>query len=264
MDKKYKLGIIGGGNMARAIVLGALKSGLLTSKEIIVSDKVNEQLICFQGLGIDTITDNKAVASSCEYLLFAIKPQQSQAVFSEIKDCSFENAVSIMAGVTISKIRDSLGNKNIARVMPNTPALVGMGMSAIAFSDGFKSDFLLSLFSSFGKTVVLEEKYFDAVTAVSGSGPAYVYMFIKSMVDAGAALGLDRETAKYLTVQTFAGAAKMVEDSPFDIETLINNVCSKGGTTIQAVESFRDDGLEEIIKKGMEKCYNRSKELSQA
>ncbi|NLZ25869.1 MAG: pyrroline-5-carboxylate reductase, partial [Clostridiales bacterium] len=121
-----------------------------------------------------------------------------------------------------------------------------------------------SLFSSFGKTVVLEEKYFDAVTAVSGSGPAYVYMFIKSMVDAGAALGLDRETAKYLTVQTFAGAAKMVEDSPFDIETLINNVCSKGGTTIQAVESFRDDGLEEIIKKGMEKCYNRSKELSQA
>ncbi|NLZ24945.1 MAG: NAD(P)-binding domain-containing protein, partial [Clostridiales bacterium] len=150
MDKKYKLGIIGGGNMARAIVLGALKSGLLTSKEIIVSDKVNEQLICFQGLGIDTITDNKAVASSCEYLLFAIKPQQSQAVFSEIKDCSFENAVSIMAGVTISKIRDSLGNKNIARVMTNTPALVGMGMSAIAFSDGFKSDFLLSLFSSFG------------------------------------------------------------------------------------------------------------------
>ncbi len=262
MDKKFTLAIIGAGNMASAIVGGILKNKILSSNEIAISDPDAEKLQNFKNLGLTTTSDNCLLASNCQNLLFAVKPQISTKVFEQIKDCiSAETVISIMAGISIDKLKHNLGQRNYARIMPNTPALIGFGMSAISFSQKFSSQFVIDIFSSFGKTVILDEQLFDAVTSLSGSGPAYVYMFIKALIDGGIEGGLDYNTAKQLAIQTVIGSSKMVEQSDKKIDCLIEAVCSKGGTTIQAVDSFKNDNLEQIVKRGIEKCRNRSKEL---
>lgn len=168
-----------------------------------------------------------------------------------------------MAGVSTSAIKAMLGNVSVTRIMPNTPCLVGEGMCAVDATDFDEEGkkLVFSIFNSLGKVIELPERLFHAVTAVSGSGPAYVYMFIDGMIKGGIDAGLDAETAKLLTLQTFRGAAAMAEASD-DIDTLIKNVCSPGGTTIEAVNHYKDTKLEEIIAEGMEKCKNRSEELS--
>lgn len=265
MEKKFTLGIIGVGNMASAILGGILRGGLLPAGRIIVSDRDEEKLAVMAQNGVSVTSDNRAVASSCEYLMFAVKPQVAPAVFEEIaQSVSAGTVISIMAGVTVAKLRAALGERNYVRVMPNTPALVGEGMSVIAFGEGGRSQFVLDVFASIGKVAELGEDKFDAVTSLSGSGPAYVYMFIKALIDGGVENGLDPDTAKLLAVQTVRGSAKMAGLSTKPITELIDAVCSKGGTTIQAVESFRQDGLEDIVKKGMAKCKKRSEELANA
>lgn len=265
MEKKFTLGIIGAGNMASAILGGILKGGLLKADKIVVSDRDDEKLAVMAQNGVTVTRDNKIVAAEAEYLMFAVKPQVAPAVFDEIADViSASTVVSIMAGVSISKLRAALGERNYARIMPNTPALVGEGMSAVAFSEGYRSRFVIDVFSSVGKVVELDESLFDAVTSLSGSGPAYVYMFVKALIEGGMQGGLDFATAKELAVQTVRGAAQMVRVDSRPIDELIDAVCSKGGTTIQAVDSFRNDGLEAIVVKGMEKCRKRSEELGNA
>lgn len=263
MNTKFKLGVIGAGNMASAIISGTLK-GLLTPAEIIISDKDETKLANFAACGITTTTDNATVASNSENILFAVKPQIAPLVFEDVKQSvSAETIISIMAGITTSTLEKNLGKHNFVRVMPNTPAMLGEGMSALAFKGDFKNkEFLFNLFNSFGKTVELDESLFDAVTSVSGSGPAYVYMFIKSMIEGGIDGGLTAETSKTLTLQTIIGACKMVENSPKSIDELIDAVCSKGGTTIEAVNSFKNDDLNGIIRSGIAKCKRRSEELS--
>lgn len=263
MEKKYTLGIIGAGNMASAIVGGILASKILEPNKIIISDLDEEKLNIFKAKGLNTTFDNNEVCTNCENLLFAVKPQISESVISNIRDiCSADTIISIMAGVSIEKLQKSFGEKNYARIMPNTPALVGEGMSCVAFSKGYKSQFVLDVFASLGKVVELDEELFDAVTSLSGSGPAYVYLFIKALIDGGVEGGLDFETAKTLAIQTVRGSAKMVEESPLDIDTLISNVCSKGGTTIEAINSYKNDKFEDIVKLGMRKCKYRSEELA--
>lgn len=262
MENTFTLGVIGAGNMASAIVGGILKSQLLSPTQIIISDTDKSKLAAFEQLGICSTTDNKYLSSHCSNILFAVKPQSAPTIWQEIRESiTAQTVLSIMAGISISKMQSALGERNYARIMPNTPALVGEGMAAIAFSKGFRSQFVIDIFSNLGKAVELDESLFDAVTSISGSGPAYVYMFIKALIDGGVDGGLDYQTAKTLAIQTVRGSAKMVECSDKPIDELIEAVCSKGGTTIQAVDSFRNDGLEDIIKLGIEKCRNRSKEL---
>lgn len=262
MEKKFTLGIIGAGNMASAIVGGILKSNLLQPSQIIISDLDQEKLKIFEQQGISITSDNRMLVAVCSNLLFAVKPQSAPIVWESIADIiSADTVISIMAGISIAKIKAALGERNYARIMPNTPALVGEGMAAIAFSKDFHSNFVVDIFKSLGKVVELDESLFDAVTSLSGSGPAYVYMFIKALIDGGVEGGLDYQTAKTLAVQTVRGSAKMIEFSEKPIDLLIDAVCSKGGTTIQAVDSFRTDNLESIIKTGIKKCRNRSKEL---
>lgn len=262
MDKKFVLGIIGAGNMASAIVGGIISANILSPDKMIISDPDKEKLNCFEKKGLSVTSDNKFLSANCSYLLFAVKPQVAPTVWDDIKDnISADTVISIMAGVSISKLSAALGERNYARIMPNTPALVGEGMSAVAFSNGFRSQFVIDVFKSLGKVVELDESAFDAVTSLSGSGPAYVYMFIKSLIDGGMDGGLDFDTAKTLAIQTVKGSATMIENSNEDIGVLIDRVCSKGGTTIEAVNSFRADGLENIVRRGMEKCKNRSIEL---
>ena len=263
MQNKYTLGVIGAGNMAYAIVGGIINGGILKPSDIAISDIDAQKLKAFAKLGVYTQTDNVSLSVNCENLLFAVKPQIAQTVFNEIESSVTANTViSIMAGITLSKLKAALGNRNYARIMPNTPALVGKGMSAIAFSENFYSDFVMNIFRSVGEAIQLDESRFDAVTSLSGSGPAYVYTFIKALIDGGMSGGLDFETSEQLALQTVLGAVEMIKTSDKPINELIDAVCSKGGTTIQAIDSFREDGLENIIKNGMNKCLNRSVELS--
>ena len=265
MEKKFTLGIIGAGNMASAILGGVLRGGLLPAGSIIISDRDGEKLAVMAQNGVAVTADNKEVAASCEYLMFAVKPQIAPAVFAEIAPViKAGTVISIIAGVPVAKLRAALGERNYVRVMPNTPALVGEGMSAVAFADGVRSQFVLDVFASVGKVAELDESKFDAVTSLSGSGPAYVYMFLKALIDGGVEGGLDPETAKLLAVQTVRGSAKMAGMSSKPLGELIDAGCSKSGTTIQAVERFREDDLEGIVRKGMAKSKKRSEEMANA
>lgn len=261
MEYNYKLGIIGAGNMAKAIANGIVDGKIIDKSKIIATDP-------FADLGIDGIVthkDNSKVLTECENILLAVKPQIFGQIAEELgKNCKAKHIISIMAGITYDGIKKYFQNSNVTRVMPNTPCKLKLGMTAIRKNDEIPEDekqFVKSIFDSIGKTIYLEEDLFHAVTAVSGSGPAYVYMFIEGMIESGVKMGMSYEDAKLCVLQTFAGSIAMVEVSKEPISQLIEAVCSKGGTTIQAVDSFKNDNLYQIIDSAMTKCRNRSEEL---
>ena len=266
MKKRYKLGIIGCGFMAHAILRGVVLSDYLSARKIIVSDcdelklkDVNEEL------GVEITSDNRKVAAESEYVLFAIKPQNFEDVAAQISDTRIEKVISIMAGLKRSYIKNALGVGliKVARCMPNLPCSVGSGAMGIDMSDYNKSvddtQFITMLFSCLGSVVSLSEDKLDAVTGISGSGPAYVFMFL---TDAGVKHGLTRDEAATLAAQTVFGAAEMVQHSEEPIEKLIESVCSKGGTTIEAVKSLEENNFRGIIGEAVDACVARSKELS--
>ena len=263
--KKFKIGIIGAGNMSSAITKGILRNGILTPSEIIVSDISEDKLTLAKQLGVNVTTDNKTLITQVEYLLFAVKPQSFPAIAEEISGTFSAKVISIMAGITVGTLKKLLQAEKICRVMPNTPCMIGSGMSALCFT-GYEEEekaFPLSVFSGLGEIIELEEKKFDAVTSVSGSGPAYAYMFAEGMIRGGMNGGLSYEEAKKLTLATLIGGARMIAaNADKQISDLIDAVCSKGGTTIQAVNHYRMSGLEEIIAEGVDRCRMRSVEMS--
>ena len=255
--KKYKLGFIGYGNMAKAIVGGILKSGFLDKSQIAVSRQSDG---CADG--IFCTNDNSYVATNCEYLVLAVKPQ----VFKQIDFvCSADCIISIMAGVDSNFISEKLcARGKVIRVMPNTPSQIGKGVTAIS-ENGLGNeynDFCKAVFKSVGEICYISEDKFDAVTCVSGSGPAYAYYFAKAMIDGGVSNGLDENTSKTLALDTIIGACEMIKANPqIPLKTLISNVCSKGGTTIEAINVFENDALDDTVIKAMTACRKRSEEL---
>ena len=264
MEKKYKFGIIGCGNMADAILGGAIESGVIKGEDVLAYDAITSQTEKFaKKYGVVIANSNNEVASNTLYTLLAVKPQNFLTVKEELKEVRF--LISIMAGVKLDTIFENIPNlESAVRVMPNAPARVGKGMSALAYRNASDTDkaFVENVFSSVGKTIDVNEDKLDAVTAISGSGPAYVYYFLKSMIDAGVTLGLTDEESATLTYQTFEGAVKMALSTDTGLDKLIDMVCSKGGTTIEAINCFKDNSTDEIIKKAIQKCCDRSKELS--
>lgn len=264
MEKNYKFGIIGCGNMADAILGGAIEGKVLDGSDVIVYDTNADNLVKFSNkYGVNVAKSNADVAKRSDYTLLAVKPQNFETVGKDLTDVKF--LISIMAGVKLDKIFASIPTLSRAvRIMPNAPARLRKGMSALSYkgAEGNDEKFVNSIFSSIGDTVILDEDKLDAVTAISGSGPAYVYYFIKSMIDAGISLGLSENESKTLTYQTFVGAVEMAKSADTGLDKLIDMVCSKGGTTIEAITHFKNLKTDEIIKKAIEKCYDRSKELS--
>ena len=261
MEYRYKLGFLGAGNMAKAIANGIIKSNILKADEVVMSDP----FVTGNVAGIKVINDNKVIFNDCEYVLLAVKPQIFNQIVDELKETKVKNVISIMAGVKMAKIKNILPNAQVIRIMPNLPASVGAGMAGIAKdNDASKeaNDFTKAIFDSVGKAIFVNESDLDAVTAISGSGPAYVYYFIQSMIKGGIKNGLSEEAAKELTLQTFVGAVEMVKHSKDDLDTMIDRVCSKGGTTIQAIDTFRSYDLDDKIIEGIDKCRIRSEELS--
>lgn len=263
-----KIGFIGCGNMANAIISGILKKGIFTPNEIIVSDisKVGLENVK-ERLNINITTDNKEVVKKSEVIVLSIKPQYCAEVIKEIKDDIKENQiiVSIMAGQSISKLESLFERKlKIIRTMPNTPALVLEGMTGVCKNELVEEkelDYICKILSSFGKVEVINENLMDVVCSISGSSPAYVFMFIEAMADAGVLNGMPRDKAYKFASQAVYGSAKMVLETGKHPAELKDMVCSPAGTTIEAVRVLEEKGLRSSIIEAMNVCTEKSKLL---
>ncbi len=260
-----KIAFIGGGNMASAIINGIVSNGFAPASDIIVSDCMSEKLFALQSMGITTLSDNIAAAQAADVILFAVKPNILKEIIGDFKNTSQNKLfISIAAGISQSYIKEALGeNANVIRVMPNTPAMVGEGMSVVFSSDADEKwhKFTLQLFSTLGKVCLMDEKYVHAVTALSGSGPAFVYMMIDAMAEGGVNCGLSREDALALASQTVLGAAKMVQTTGENPDILKQRVCSPGGTTIEGVGVLEKSDMRTSFIEAIEKSADKSKAM---
>ena len=262
-----KVGVIGAGVMGEALIAALISYGV-SSQEITISEKRKEradELESKYSIRVDELSKN--VASS-QILLLVVKPQDMAAVLAEIKNdlSSATTVVSFAAGKKISFISAALEDKSpVIRVMPNTPTLVGAGMAAISVGTGVSGahkDFVSGFLAATGKVVEVKEDLQDAVTATSGSGPAYFFAFVEAMIDGAVELGLSKEVATELTVQTFLGSAKLLQESGKSATTLRENVTSPNGTTAAALATFSSNDLSKIVAAAMESARNRSIELA--
>ncbi|MGA2265634.1 MAG: pyrroline-5-carboxylate reductase [Phycisphaerae bacterium] len=266
MTSKYELGIIGAGQMAEAIVRGAIRGGVLKAKGILAADPSTERRRAFEAMGVACSADN-AAAAACPRVLLAVKPQVMPAALSEIAQAVRADAtvISIAAGVTAAAIDKALaGRGRIVRVMPNTPILVGYGASAIAAGPRATEADLKwteNLFAAGGLVCRVAENLMDAVTAVSGSGPAYFFYLVEAMVAAGVAEGLDEKTARALAAATCAGAGKMLTETAESPQALRAKVTSPGGTTQRAVETLEAAKVKDALIAAIRAAAARSREL---
>ena len=259
-----RVGIVGTGIIGEALIEVLLRAGL-SRESLFVAEKRQER--------IDEIINKYDVSeikdySSLDAVLFAVKPQDFMATLETISS-SLSNSpliVSFAAGIKIKSIEEKLGKgSRVIRVMPNTPMVMGRGMSAMSLGSAAFSDdqeWVRGFLSKAGEVIVVDESLQDAVTATSGSGPAYYFAFTEAVVGAARRLGIAQEDAVTLASQTLIGAALMVEKSGKELKTLRENVTSPNGTTAAALKSFADSGLEEIVYKAMKAAHDRSIELS--
>lgn len=256
------IGFIGGGNMAEALIKGMTSKGM---KDIFVSEPREERRQALQAYGIKTTQSNMEVVSECDIIFLAVKPQVMDEVLDEITDGITDNktVVSIAAGITLSYLESRLKTRQLIRVMPNTPALVQEGMSVMALCGCFfgrEVNIIRSILMSVGKVLTLPEELMNAVTALSGSGPAFVALFTEVLIEGGEKLGLGREDATGLAVQTLLGTAKLL-DTGISPERLRHMVTSPGGTTEAGLAVFERRGLREIVHESLEAAKNRAVEL---
>ncbi len=264
---EYELGVIGAGNMAEAILRGLLAGNVLPHSAIVASDPAFErrQQIT-NNLSVKCVEDN-LIPAACPRVLLAVKPQVMAGVLDGISDAVSEDAavISIAAGVTTGFIDEHLGGRGrVVRVMPNTPMLAGAGVSAVAAGPRATDDdinWTKRLFAASGYVVVVAERMMDAVTAVSGSGPAYFFYLIEAMVAAGVAEGMDADIAAELATQTCAGAAKLLAESGERPEVLRTRVTSPGGTTQAAIETLDAAGVKDKLIEAVRAAAKRSREL---
>ncbi|RKX57129.1 MAG: pyrroline-5-carboxylate reductase [Thermodesulfobacteriota bacterium] len=270
MEIPKEIGIIGGGQMGEALIKGFLEKDLFSPKNILVSEPVDSRREYLnKTYNVSVTTSNKEVVETRKLILLAVKPQVMKDVLEEIKDLiKIEEhlILTIAAGLPISFYEKFLPSQTkIIRIMPNTCALVHKSMSALCKNNYATEEDLgiaESLFSAIGKTVIVEENLMDAVTALSGSGPAYVSLFIESLIDAGVNIGLPRPLAEKLVLQTVKGSVKLItkgKKNPYELKSMVT---SPGGTTISALQVFYEKGLPGIIMSGVHKAYLKSKELS--
>ena len=267
MNKKM-ISFIGGGNMATAIISGILSSGLSDSDHICATAAHESSVIRLkETLHIEATTDNKAAAQKADILFLAIKPNMFHKVIPEIRHAVKENAiiVSIAAGQTIERIEEIFENSiKLVRVMPNTPAMVGAAMSAICCNDAVTDEDLAeiqAIFNSFGKSEVVSESMIDTVIGVSGSSPAYVYMFIEALADGAVKYGLPRAKAYQMAAQTVLGSAKMVLETGKHPGQLKDEVCSPGGTTIAGVSALEEWGFRNAVIKAEDASYEKGRKM---
>ena len=260
---EYKTGFIGCGNMASAIINGALKSRVLRAADVYVYDVDEKKAAAFAGANVCGSAGE--LANSADILFLCVKPNVVPTVAKEIK-VEGKAFVSIAAGLRADTLLAMLpAGSRVLRTMPNTPLMVGKGAIAAEAGSGLTPDekaFVYRIFRELGMLVEVKAGQMDAVTGVSGSGPAYVYLFIDALAKAGAQNGLDYETALALAVQTFEGACEMIKQTNEPPDTLIQKVCSPGGTTIEAMKVFQQEDIAGVIQRAVSACVKRSEELA--
>lgn len=263
-----KIGFIGCGNMAKAIISGLISSGMFKPGEIIVSDHDRGQLsAASEKYGVNTTENNSELVLESEMIVLAVKPQVLGDVINEISDTVSDNKliISIAAGQSISRIENMFGGKiKLIRTMPNTPALAGEGMTAVcrnANVTDLELEYALKIISSFGKAEVVPENLMDAVVAVSGSSPAYVAMLVEAMADAAVKEGMPRKQAYLFAEQSVYGTAKLLMDTGLHPGELKDMVCSPAGTTIGAVKVLEAMGFRSAVMEAMEECSEISRNL---
>ena len=283
MSKEIKIGCIGCGMMGGALIKAIAKK--VGGEKILLSDgDVEKAKSLALELGANFVTSNAQIIENCSHIILAVKPAFFSSVLEQIKSSYNDRAnseqknlpvmISIMAGLSIEKIEQmsiqagiSGGLQNILRLMPNLPATVNEGMIALCTKENicaeFKQDveFVKEILSCAGKVEQVSEKLMDVVTAVSGSGPAYGFMFIEALADAAVLLGMPRNQAYIYASQTLKGAAQMVLETTEHPGKLKDAVCSPGGTTIQAVKSLEEKGFRSAVISAVESAYNKSVDL---
>lgn len=263
-----KIGFIGLGNMATAIIGGMIQKELVRAENILGSGRRKETVEkAVENLGITGMESNVETASESDILFLSVKPQMYEKVIAEIKDSVKNDAVivSIAPGKTMEWLEGQFGKKiKIVRCMPNTPALVGEGCTGVCFHELLSEEEkreVLRLLESFGRAIEVAESLMDVVVGVSGSSPAYVFMFIEAMADAAVADGMPRKQAYEFAAQAVLGSAKMVLDTGMHPGELKDMVCSPGGTTIEAVKVLEEKGLRSAVIQAQCACVNKSKNM---
>lgn len=262
-----KIGFIGMGSMGRAILGGLLN--VYAPEEMVFTAAHLEKMEKVTGeTGIPHALSNRDCAQRVKYLILAVKPQYFDIIFDEIKEVLTPEQViiSLAPGISISNITERLGrNVRVVRAMPNTPALLGEGMTGVSYrADSYTDEekkAIEVIFSSCGKMELVEERLMDAVGCVSGSSPAFLYMFIEALADGGVKYGLPRKTAYAMAAQTVLGSAKMVLETGKHPGQLKDEVCSPGGTTIAGVSALEEYGFRNAVIKAADACYDKTQKM---
>ncbi|NQU77261.1 pyrroline-5-carboxylate reductase [Candidatus Falkowbacteria bacterium] len=268
MNKKIKIGIIGAGTMGQIICANLLKNKIVKEGAVFISDKNNQKIQNLKKTCKITVSKNNSnLIKKTDIIILAIKPRDLTSLSKEIKNSLEKNqiVVSIMAGISLKRLKKELGHKKIIRSMPNLAAKIGQAMTIWlpgAKISSREEKQIKSIFASFGKEIkVNQEKYLNLATAVSGSGPAYVFYFIEALIEAAKKLGFNEKQAKDIVNQTIIGAVGLYNISGEKAKNLRLKVTSKKGTTDAAIKSFEESKLKSIIHKGIKKALARALEL---
>ena len=265
-----KIGFIGSGNMGGAMIGGIIKASLTAKENIYVSD-INEASLnkMKESYGVNTTTDNAELAKECDIIVLSVKPFLYPVVINQIKDVVKEDVIIVViaAGQSSAAVAELFGKEiKVVKTMPNTPALVveetEIEETGTEKPSKEETEEIVAIFNSFGKCEIVPEHLMDAVTAVSGSSPAYVYMLIEAMADAAVVEGMPRPQAYKFAAQSVLGSAKMVLETGKHPGELKDMVCSPGGTTIAAVAKLEETGFRSSIMQGMKACADKSREMS--
>ena len=251
--------------MTTAMITGMLKSNILPCSDICVSDCDAEKLAVFAKQGITTTNNNQEAVDFAHYIFLTIKPQQFSEVLPTLSNTQEKVFVTVSPGISTQYVAAQLDGAKVIRTMPNTPALIGEGVTAVCRGENIPEqdfEFIKKILSCFSTVFELNELQMNDVVALSGSSPAYTYMFAEAIANHSAKSGIDFDTALKMAALTIIGSAKMILQSNEHPSTLRDKVCSKGGTTEKAVEQLNELGFAEIISKAMEACSKRAKELA--
>lgn len=264
----YKVGFIGAGKMAESIARGVVKSGILPASRIRTAHSGSARRTAFESIGVTVFDNNTQVVEDSDVIIFSVKPQVVKNVVSQLKPILSEKKllVSVAAGVKLKDVQEWAGQGRFIRVMPNTPSAVGEAATVITLGEKATTEdgeLISQLFGAIGKVWKADEKLFDAVTGLSGSGPAYVFLAIEALADGGVAAGLPRDLALGLASQTVLGAASMVSCMGKHPGQLKDDVASPGGTTIAGIHELEKSGFRGILMNAVVAAAKRSKELSQ-
>jgi pyrroline-5-carboxylate reductase len=265
--KPYMLGFIGCGHMGMAIARGCAASDYIERFRILVYDHHEENMKTAKEERFGLAESEKEVAEKAHIVVLAMTPAKADDALEAIKDCHPECVLSIVTGLSIDHIQSILGKDTmIIRAMPNTPLQIQSGATALCMSSNCKADeydFVFQMFEEMGTARTIPENQMNAIVAVHGSVPAYIYYFVKCILDDAVSRGIDEESARALLVQTVIGSGELLQkDIRKPLDDFIDEVATKGGTTIEAVHAFEEKNLSDVIHEANERCIQKAEELS--